>query len=214
MGKPFTKEYLDGWIGKKQGSIIVLSHFKKGKYNTNYFRCQCDCGRISEIATSHFFNDNQTTCGRFHKKYENSKIGEKLYNTWNRMIHRCYDPKHHKYYRYGARGISVCDDWRNNYDTFYNWAINNGYKEGLSIDRINNDGNYEPSNCRWTTRKQQQRNMSRNKVIEYKGETKCLSEWCEELNLYYPTIISRLHKGWSSDKALSTITNRPFDGTH
>lgn len=214
MGKPFTKEYLDGWIGKKQGSIIVLSHFKKGKYNTNYFRCQCDCGRISEIATSHFFNDNQTTCGRFHKKYENPKIGEKLYNTWNRMIHRCYDIKHHKYYRYGARGISVCDEWRNNYDTFYNWSINNGYKEGLSIDRINNDGNYEPSNCRWTTRKQQQRNMSRNKVIKYKGENKCLSEWCEELNLYYPTIISRLHKGWSAERALSTPTNRPFDGTH
>ena len=214
MGKPFTKEYLDGWIGKKQGSIIVLSHFKKGKYNTNYFRCQCDCGRISEIATSHFFNDNQTTCGRFHKKYENSKIGEKLYNTWNRMIHRCYDPKNHKYYRYGARGNSVCDEWKNDYDTFYKWAMNNGYKEGLSIHRINNDANYEPSNCRWATRKQQQRNMSLNRIIEYKGENKCLSEWCEELNLYYPTIIGRLHKGWSEEKALSTPTNRTFDGTH
>lgn len=214
MGKPFTKEFLDSIVGKRQGNLVVLSHFKKGKSNSNYFCCQCDCGRISEVRANHFFNDKQTTCGRYHKKYENSKIGEKLYNTWNRMIHRCYDPKNHKYYRYGARGISVCDEWKTDYDTFYNWAMNNGYQEGLSIDRINNDENYEPSNCRWATRKQQQRNMSRNKIIEYKGKNKCVSEWCEELNLYYPTIISRFYKGWSAEKAFSCPTNRPFDGTH
>jgi hypothetical protein len=201
MGTPFSKEYLDSFIGKRQGQIVVLSHFKKGKNNSNYFRCQCDCGRIAEIRVDHFFNDKQTTCGTFHKKYENSVIGNKIYNTWNRMINRCYNPKSHKYYRYGKRGISVCKDWLNNYDNFYIWCINNGYKEGLSLDRINNDGNYEPSNCRWTTRKQQQRNMCRNRIITYKNQTHCLAEWCERLNLKYETIKSRLNKGWSIERA-------------
>lgn len=204
MGRPFSKEYLDSWVGKRQGSLTVLSHFKKGKYNCNYFFCQCDCGRTAEIRVNHFFGDHQTTCGRFHKKYENSYIGSLLYNTWNRMIHRCYDDTNPKYYRYGGRGISVCDEWRNDYDTFYNWAINNGYQLGLSIDRINNDGNYEPSNCRWATKKQQQRNMCRNKMITYNGETHCLSEWCEMLDLSYDLIRHRLYRGWKPERAFET----------
>lgn len=204
MSKPFSKEYLDSFIGKRQGQIVVLSHFKKGKNNANYFRCQCDCGRISEIRVNHFIHDNQTTCGRFHKKYENSIVGTKIYNTWNRMIDRCYNPKNHKYYRYGKRGISVCNDWLNNYDNFYTWCINNGYKEGLSLDRINNDGNYEPSNCRWTTRTQQQRNMCRNKMITYKGETRCLVEWCELLNIPYYNTSKRLFRNWSIERAFET----------
>lgn len=204
MSKPFSKEHLDSFIGKRQGKLVVLSHFKKGKHNYNYFVCQCDCGRISEIRVNHFINDHQTTCGRLHKKYENSNVGYALYSAWNSMCRRCYNPKDHKYYRYGARGIEVCKEWKNDYDVFYSWAISNGYKLGLSLDRINNDGNYEPSNCRWTTRKQQQRNTCRNKIIQYNGETRCLAEWCELLNLPYVTTNSRLHKGWSVERAFNT----------
>ena len=214
MAKRFTNEYLDGFIGTKQGLITVLCHFKKGKNNKNYFRCQCECGRISEICTNHFINSKQTTCGRFHKKYENSKVGGRVYDTWNRMIHRCYDINHHKYLSYGARGIKVCDEWKNNYDTFYKWAIENGYREGLWIERIDNDGDYCPENCKWATRKEQMRNTRRSKHIEYNGETHCLAEWCEILNLYYPTINGRLHKGWSIEKSFEKPTNKPYDGTH
>lgn len=213
MGKPFTKEFLDSFIGKKQHNITVISHFKKGKYNSNYFRCQCDCGRVTDISVSHFFNDKQTTCGRFHKKYENSQIGERLYNTWNKMVHRCYDPNNQKYYAYGARGIKVCDEWHNDYDTFYKWAIENGYELGLWIERIDNDGNYCPENCKWATRKEQMRNTRRTKYITYKGETHSLAEWCENLNLYYPTINSRLNKGWSIEKSFETPTEKTFNGT-
>lgn len=214
MGKRFTKEYLDSFIGSKQGQIKVLSHLKKGKNNANYFRCQCDCGRISEISTKHFFNDNQLTCGRFHKKYENSEIGEKLYNTWNRMIHRCYDTKNHKYYSYGARGIKVCDEWKNDYDTFYKWAIQSGYQIGLWIERIDNNGNYCPQNCKWATRTEQMRNTRRTKHICYKGKIHSLAEWCEILDLYYPTVNGRLFKGWSVERAFDTPTNKSYDGTH
>lgn len=208
MAKPFSKEYLDSFIGKKQGLLTVLSHFKKGKYNANYFCCQCECGRISEIRVNHFFSDNQTTCGRFHKKYENSIIGTKIYNTWNKMISRCYNPKNKKYYRYGERGISVCKEWKNDYNSFYSWCINNGYRIGLTLDRINNNGNYEPSNCRWATRKQQQRNMCRNKIVTYKNETHCLSEWCEILSLNYSAISSRLLRGWSIERVFETPIRR------
>lgn len=204
MAKPFSKEYLDSFIGKKQGLLTVLSHFKKGKYNANYFCCQCECGRISEIRVNHFFSDNQTTCGRHHRKYKDAKVGQALYSAWNSMCRRCNNPKDHKYYRYGKRGISVCEEWIKDYNNFYNWSINNGYELGLSIDRINNDGNYEPSNCRWTTRKEQQRNMCRNKLITYRNETRCLSEWCEILNLKYNTISSRLGRKWSINRAFET----------
>lgn len=81
-------------------------------------------------------------------KYENSKVGYSLYSAWNSMVRRFTNPKDHKYYRYGARGISVCDEWAKNYQNFYIWSINNGYELGLSLDRINNDGDYKPSNCR------------------------------------------------------------------
>ena len=138
-------------------------------------------------------------------KYQNPKVGQSLYSAWNRMCRRCYNPKDHKYYRYGARGISVCNKWRNNYDAFYEWAINNGYKLGLSLDRINNDGNYEPSNCRWTTQKVQMRNTSRNKIIKYKGETRCLAEWCEILNLPYNAILKRIiYQNYTIEQAFET----------
>lgn len=214
MSKAFAKEYLDSFIGKKHNKLTILSHFKKGKNNSNYFRCLCECGRISEVRANHLLNDNQETCGRHHKKYENSDIGTRLYNTWSRMIARCYNPSNHKYYAYGGRGITVCDEWRYDYDTFYKWAISNGYEIGLWIERIDNNGNYCPENCRWATRTEQMRNTRRNHFIEYRGETKTLVDWCETLDLYYPTVNSRLHKGWSVERSFETPTNNVFNGTH
>lgn len=204
MSKKFSKEYLDSLNGKKFNMLTIISHKKKGKYNLNYFVCKCDCGKITEIRVSHILNDNQVSCGCIRTKYEDSKVGTILYDTWNRMIHRCYDVKHHKYPRYGARGIVVCDEWKNNYDSFYKWSINNGFQIGLSIDRINNDGNYEPSNCRWATRKAQMRNTSRNKYLTYKNETHTLAEWSELLNIKYGTICSRLHRGKTVLEVLAT----------
>jgi hypothetical protein len=203
MSKKFSAEYLNSLIGKKFNMLTIVSYKKKGKYNCNYFVCKCDCGNTTEIRANHLLHDNQFSCGCIRTKYTNRTIGNAIYDTWNRMMHRCYDTKHHKYARYGARGIKLCDEWKNNYDTFYNWAINNGFQLGLSIDRINNDGNYEPSNCRWATRKQQMRNTSRTKYLTYKGETRSMAEWCEILNLNYDKVASRLHRGKTVDQAFS-----------
>lgn len=203
MSKKFSKEYLDSLIGKKFNMLTIISHKKKGKYNCNYFVCKCDCGKITEIKSNHILNDNQLSCGCVRVKYEDSKIGTILYDTWNRMIHRCYNVDNHKYPRYGARGIVVCDEWKNNYNAFYKWAINNGFKVGLSIDRVNNNGNYEPNNCRWATRKQQMNNTSRNRYITHNNETHTLAEWCEKLGLNYSTVSVRLHRGKTISEALA-----------
>lgn len=203
MSKRFSKEYLDSLIGKKFNMLTIVSYKKKGKNNKNYFVCKCDCGKIKEIRANHILNDNQYSCGCIKTKYADRTIGNAIYDTWNRMMHRCYDTNHHKYARYGARGIKVCDEWKNNYDNFYKWSLDNNFQLGLSIDRIDNNGDYEPSNCRWATRKQQMRNTSRNRYITYKGETHSLAEWCEILNVKYGTASTRLHRGKSLDQVFS-----------
>ena len=211
MGKPYSNHYLDSLIGTKRNKLTILEHFKENK--CNYFKCLCECGRIAKIRANHLLNDNQYSCGKHHKKYLDSKIGERLYNTWNRMIHRCYDVSNHKYPSYGGRGILVCEDWRNNYDSFYKWALENGYCFGLWIERIDNNGNYCPENCKWATRTEQMRNTRRTHLIDYNGTRKSLAEWCEILNLYYPTINSRINKGWDAARAFETPTKRGFEGT-
>ncbi|MBR3208860.1 MAG: hypothetical protein IKF82_01185 [Bacilli bacterium] len=117
---------------------------------------------------------------------------------------RCFSPKNSKYYLYGARGITVCDEWKNDYLSFRKWAYSNGYAPNLSIDRINNDGNYEPSNCRWVSRKIQQRNRRNCIYITYNNKTQCLADWCDELNLGYKTICNRISNGWEPVKAITT----------
>lgn len=203
MSKKFSQEYLNSLIGKKFNMLTIISHKKKGKNNNNYFVCKCDCGKTTEIRASHILNDNQLSCGCIRIKYEDSKIGTKLYDTWNRMMHRCYDVKNHKYPRYGARGIKICDEWKNNYDNFYKWSIENGFQLGLSIDRINNNGNYEPSNCRWATRKQQMNNTSRNSYLTFNNQTHTLAEWSDLLGIKYGTICSRIHRRKSVSEVLT-----------
>lgn len=135
--------------------------------------------------------------------FKHGETGIPLYNIWHHMKQRCHNVKNHNYKDYGGRGIVVCRDWFNSYLTFKEWAMNNGYKEGLTIDRIDVNGNYKPSTCRWATRKQQARNRRSTRLATYKGDTRPITEWCEILNLNYWTVVSRLDRlGWSVEKAL------------
>lgn len=123
------------------------------------------------------------------------------------MIWRCYRKEHNSYKYYGARGISVCDEWQT-FEPFYQWALSNGYKENLTLDRINNDGNYEPSNCRWITIKEQANNRRTNRLIIYNGETKTISEWAELLGITHQALEYRLNSpSWTIEEAL-TIKNK------
>lgn len=126
-----------------------------------------------------------------------------IYRVWAGIKKRCLDKNYVNYKHYGGRGIEICDEWKNSSVTFINWAINNGYQKGLQIDRIDNDGNYSPENCRFVTVKINNRNTRRTKIISYLGETKSLAEWCELLELNYYFIYNRLWLGWDFQDAIS-----------
>ena len=125
----------------------------------------------------------------------------KLYGIWCAMKRRCYNVNDKRYSRYGGRGIIVCDSWLN-FEPFYNWSLANGYKEGLSIDRISNNGNYEPSNCRWVTKKEQNRNYSRNHTFVIEGEEMCIIEIAEKYNIPYARLMARIKRGMNIEKAI------------
>lgn len=129
--------------------------------------------------------------------------GTSLYGVWNSMKQRCNNPSVKTYRYYGGKGIKVFPKW-GQFESFRDWAIDNGYEEGLTLDRINSNEDYEPSNCRWVTLAEQQRNKSNNVMLTYEGETHCAKEWSELLGINYKTIMTRLSRGWSSDRIFST----------
>ena len=123
------------------------------------------------------------------------------------MKQRCYNKNSKSYKNYGGRGIKICDEWlskENGFLNFYNWAINNGYNSNLSIDRIDNNGNYEPSNCRWVNNLIQSNNRRNNRKLTFNGDTLNISEWAKKYNLTISTINHRLDRGWSVEKTLTT----------
>lgn len=136
-----------------------------------------------------------------------SRKRDKLYTCWWNMIRRCTDERNSRYERYGGRGIKVCDEWLNDFQSFKTWALENGHEEGLTLDREDNDGNYEPSNCRWATAKQQANNTCYNRIVKYKGITGTLTEICELFNKDYGLVNGRIQKGWSVAKSLNTPLN-------
>lgn len=119
------------------------------------------------------------------------------------MLNRCYNANHKYYNRYGGRGITVCDEWKNNFQAFYDWAISNGYRDDLTLDRKDNDNGYSPENCRWTTKKEQSNNRENNIVITYNGKTQTLSQWAEEIRIPYHKLLVRIKRGWSVERAFT-----------
>lgn len=128
----------------------------------------------------------------------------RIYQIWECMKRRCYSKNFDHYDRYGGRGITVCDDWKNNFKQFYDWAIQNGYKENLTIDRINNDKGYYPENCRWITGKEQHRNKENTRYLTYNGITRPCSEWDEIYKFPSKTTGNRSYQGWTPEEIFST----------
>ena len=129
----------------------------------------------------------------------------RLYRIWQQMKNRCSNLKCDRFKDYGARGIAVCDEWVNDFKAFYDWSMNHGYKENLSIDRIDNDKGYSPGNCRWATNKEQANNSRKCHMVEYRGETHSLTEWAEILGLSFHLLSNRINSyGWSIERAFET----------
>lgn len=123
------------------------------------------------------------------------------------MKERCNNPKNKQYKYYGAKGVKVCYEW-NDFEVFYNWACKSGYKDGLTIDRKDVNGNYEPSNCRWITQQEQANNTTRNRNIEYNGKIQNITQWAKELDIDRNTLYARFRNGWSVEKAFTTPVQR------
>ena len=178
---------------------------KRDKNGGKYALYKCDCGkeceiRISSVKTG---NTNSCGCGRYSSKYGLiKKIPE--YRIWTDIKTRCYNKNHSSYSNYGGRGIKMCDRWLESFDNFFEDMGKRPSKK-YTLDRINNDGNYEKYNCRWATQSQQCRNQRRNHLITHNNKTQTLIDWVEELNLDYNLLERRLnHNKWSFEKAIST----------
>ena len=209
--------------GKKFGFLTVINLANTKNRNNGgkeyYWLCKCDCGNEKIIRGSTLKNGATQSCGCKQKEIaiavntKHNKANTKLYKIFFSMKQRCLNSKNKAYKHYGARGINIYQDWLNNFENFYNWAINNGYKEGLSIDRIDVNGNYEPENCRWVTMNEQTKNTRHNKYITYNNQTKILSDWAREYGFSNrQIIIDRLKRGWSIKDALTTPPNVKKEG--
>ncbi len=195
--------------GQKFGKLTVIERDGSTAYNKALWRCRCDCGNETFVVGSHLISGNTRSCGCSIKEraIERNGIhlhsGTRLYNIWKNMRQRCNNENVPCYRFYGGKGVSVCAEWEN-YTNFEKWAFSNGYQDDLTIDRIDGDGNYEPNNCRWVTMVMQSRNTSRNRIIEYNGETHCLAEWADILGISRKILDSRINRyNWSVERAFT-----------
>lgn len=191
--------------GQKFGRLTIISKMNNYHKKRVWWLCICDCGNLVEISGTTLRSGHTKSCGCLNHEptnYKHGKAHTRLYKIYHAMKKRCYNKNYYQYPDWGGRGITICDEWLDDFTNFYNWAIDNGYKENLTIDRIDNDKNYEPANCRWITLKEQQSNKRSNVYLTYNGKTQTMVQWSEELNTPYITMQSRHRKGWSDKECL------------
>lgn len=200
-------------LGKRFGKLVVIAPAKSENGKTRWL-CKCDCGNEKIIITQ-VLGKNTNSCGCLQQQNRkeihitHNMTGTRIYNIYRGIKQRCYNTNNQRYNYYGARGIKMCDEWKNDFMVFYNWSMQNNYNDDLSIDRINVDGDYEPNNCRWVNIKKQANNRSTNRYIAYNNETHTLKEWSEILNISYYVLNNRINRdNWSVQKAFTTPINR------
>lgn len=193
--------------GKHFGRWIALGE----KNRKGFVFCKCECGTERDVRYWDLVKKKSRSCGCLRRDVtikRNTTHGmshhSRLWRIWVNMRTRCYNSNASYWDRYGGRGITVCKEWRDSFQSFYDWAINNGYSDKLTIDRINNDGDYEPSNCRWVTVREQSYNRSDNHLVTLEGTTLPLDKWSRKKGLNPKTVRDRLIRGWSYEKALNT----------
>lgn len=196
--------------GQRFGRLTVIERVGWNVHKDSTWRCLCDCGNLTVKSSPGLRNGKNPSCGCWKKerisetKTKHGKSGTRLYGIWKAMNQRCNNPNHRKYRYYGGKGITVCDEWAQNFQTFFEWSIENGYTDSLTIDRIDNNKGYSPENCQWETVKHQHNHTSGNRFITYNGETHSLAEWGEKVNIKPGVIWDRLARGWAVERALTT----------
>lgn len=208
--------------GRKFGRLTAVRQASEMPRRTSglVWECACDCGSTTHVPVGYLTSGNTTSCGCAHremvsalgkKSAKHSMTGSPEYRSWQSMRQRCNDPECKDYRNYGARGIKVCDRWED-FAAFY--ADMGDRPIGTTLDRIDNSGNYEPSNCRWADQKTQSNNRRANVVLTYDGKSLTVAQWSEIVGVERKTIEYRIRSGWATERALTTpsLTNRKKHG--
>lgn len=203
IGEKLTQDL----TGMRFNRLTVIRPAEKSRTGETRWVCRCDCGKETIVQSNNLKSGLVKSCGCYRHDYLveahtiHGETGTRLYNIWTKMRDRC-DDKNNK--NYGGRGILVCKEWNESFESFRDWAIANGYREDLTIDRIDNNKGYSPDNCRWTGVKEQARNRRSNRVITFNGETHILVEWAEITGLPRSTLYNRIVKySWPIERALT-----------
>lgn len=194
--------------GRKYGMLSV-KELRGVVKSRRIWHCICDCGNHKDVREDSLKKYTRSCGCKIKEKAKekgkgatHGKSHTRLYGIWGGMKTRCYNPHDTGYKYYGERGITVCNEWLNDFEAFYKWAMQNGYADNLTIDRIDVNGNYEPSNCCWATRREQRINQ-RQKEVTYNNEKHTLLEWADITGIKYDTLLWRYKHNWSADKILS-----------
>ena len=205
-----------GITGAKYGRLTCLEYIGSNKYRRALWRCVCECGNETVVEAASLFSGNTKSCGClrreagtrsatiYNSQHRHGQVGTPIYHSWAKMKERCLSSNCPSYKDYGGRGIKICNEWLE-FKPFYEWAIANGFKEGLTIERIDNNGNYEPGNCRWATMLEQANNKRSNRTITHNGQTKTVIQWSRELGVSASAIYQRIASGWPSDRLLIPV---------
>lgn len=198
--------------GQKFGRALVLKRVENKGIRVAYL-CKCDCGNEFIALAHHLKGGGTKSCGCLRTELsktrgkklltKHGKCKTRLYQIWASIKERCFCKTHRAFKDYGERGITICDEWANDFLVFEKWAHANGYSDNLTIDRIDVNGDYCPKNCRWATRQEQQNNRRACRYIEYNGKTKTIADWARYLNIPYGTLYNRIYKGWPIEAAFS-----------
>lgn len=201
--------------GQRFGRLLVIEYNGKSKTGKAKWLCRCDCGNEKIIISTSLKQNETKSCGCLRKEIvshtakkhaKHNKTKTRIYRIWSSMKQRCYYKSLKQYKNYGGRGIEVCEEWKKDFMNFYNWAMNNGYEEHLTLDRIDSNKNYCPENCRWATYKEQENNRRNNRKIFYKNDIYTISELSNLLNIPYATLLWRINNYWT-DEELSLNVN-------
>ena len=198
--------------GLRFGRLLVSDQATNDNQGKIQWSCLCDCGNTKVVRAKFLRNRDTQSCGCLHKDIarriasknftKHYKSNHPIYRIWIGMKQRCLNPKSSVYKYYGGRGIKIYSSWINSFTVFLGDMLSS-WKPGLSLDRIDVNGNYELSNCRWITQKEQANNRTSNRRLAYNNETHTISEWSDKLSIKSNTIISRLNMGWSVERTLS-----------
>lgn len=196
---------LNDLTGKRFGRLTVLGRAEANGRKGTYWLCLCDCGKTCSVLSGALVTGHTTSCCCYAKEVSSRAKTHGLCHTkehavWKAMRQRCNDKNAENYYRYGGRGIKICSEW-NNFTNFYQWCKESGFKDGLTIDRIDNNGDYCPENCRWVDKIAQGNNKCNNRKVMYKGELLSLMQIERLTGIDHRTIGNRLNSGWTVEQA-------------